>query len=131
MKGFTLIELIIVVSIIAILSGIVILVINPAFYQGKARDGRRKTDLAVLQNSLELYYEENGSYPGSGNLAALDPTYISNVPSDPKGGNYNYFSNGTHYEINVALEQDAASMANDGGNNDNLYEVGTDLTISP
>lgn len=62
-KGFTLIELITVVGILAILSGFVITTLDPLAQFQKANDGRRKSDLTQIQRALELYYQDNKEYP--------------------------------------------------------------------
>lgn len=54
-KGFTLLELLIVIGIIAILSVVVILVLNPAETLKKSRDTQRMSDLATLKTALGLY----------------------------------------------------------------------------
>ncbi len=54
-SGFTLLELLIVVSIIAILSVALIFVLNPAETLKKSRDAQRISDLATLKNSLGIY----------------------------------------------------------------------------
>lgn len=62
-KGFTLIEILIVVAIIAILASIVLVGLGPT--QQSGRDARRLSDLHEIQNGLELYYSKCGFYPGS------------------------------------------------------------------
>ena len=54
-KGFTLLELLIVVGIIAILSVALILVLNPAETLKKSRDAQRISDLATMKTALGLY----------------------------------------------------------------------------
>lgn len=60
-KGFTIIELLIVIAIIAILAGLVLNNFQGA--QAKARDTQRVTDVNNMHSKLEEYYNENGSYP--------------------------------------------------------------------
>ncbi|MEI8327929.1 MAG: type II secretion system protein [Candidatus Taylorbacteria bacterium] len=60
-KGFTLIEMMVVVAIIGILSSIIVLSLTGA--KGKARDARRVSDLGQLQLALELYFDRCNMYP--------------------------------------------------------------------
>ena len=61
-KGFTLIELLVVIAIIGLLASIVMVSLNSA--RGKARDAKRLADLRQIKNALELYMQDNNSYPG-------------------------------------------------------------------
>ena len=54
-KGFTLLELLIVITILAILAVIIIFVLNPAETLRKSRDVQRMSDLATLKNAISLY----------------------------------------------------------------------------
>lgn len=129
--GFTLVELMVAISILAVLSTTGLVFYGQA--QKLARDSRRKQDLNSLRVALQLYYQANGSYPltgGNWNLASanptgwipgITPTYISTLPTDPKsnGGNpwqpggYNYmyfayacgsYSAGQFYGLATQLE---------------------------
>ncbi|MDE2001470.1 MAG: prepilin-type N-terminal cleavage/methylation domain-containing protein [Patescibacteria group bacterium] len=70
-KGFTLLELIIVIGILAILGAVSVLVLNPAQLFAQARDTSRISDLASLNSALGLYLSTattpdlNGSYADS------------------------------------------------------------------
>ncbi|MFH2108861.1 MAG: prepilin-type N-terminal cleavage/methylation domain-containing protein, partial [Patescibacteria group bacterium] len=100
--GFTLIELLIVVFLIGIFAGIIISVINPAVFKGRARDGVRMQDLAVIKGGLEQYYSENNTYPGA--TSQLAPTYLKVVPADPQGGSYVYTPSGANYCLCANVE---------------------------
>lgn len=54
-KGFTLLELLIVIAIIAILSAILIFILNPAQTLRKARDSQRISDFATVNSAIGLY----------------------------------------------------------------------------
>src|SRR4030042_2430131 len=54
-KGFTLIELVIVIGILAILAAVVILVLNPAQLLAQARDSQRLSDLGSIKSAIALY----------------------------------------------------------------------------
>lgn len=60
-KSFTLIELLIVISIIGLLSTVVLVSISPV--KSKTRDTRRKTDLISIRSALEMYYQKYEHYP--------------------------------------------------------------------
>ncbi|OGD66915.1 hypothetical protein A2442_03465 [Candidatus Campbellbacteria bacterium RIFOXYC2_FULL_35_25] len=59
--GFTLIELLVVISIIGLLSSVVMASLNSA--RAKARDANRMAGIKQLQLALEMYYNDNGTYP--------------------------------------------------------------------
>jgi prepilin-type N-terminal cleavage/methylation domain-containing protein len=67
-KGFTIVELLVVISTIGVLAAIVLSNVN--VFAAKARDARRKADLRNLAVALEMYYSQFGSYPSTG---ATDP----------------------------------------------------------
>lgn len=112
-KGFTLVELLVAISIIAILSAIGMIVFGNV--QMQARDSKRKQDLRAISTALEIYYNKNGKYPNtdalwvySGNaqpwIPGLNSQYMVQVPTDPKsnliervweqpGTGYGYWSN--------------------------------------
>jgi len=60
-KGFTLLELLIVIGILAILSTTVVLVINPAQLLKKARDSQRISDLNTMKTAIAYYITESSS----------------------------------------------------------------------
>lgn len=83
-QGFTLVELLVVITIIAILS-----VIGMAVFTGvqkNARDSRRKADIDAMSKAMEAQYDQTtGQYKTS-----LLTTYFSTgiVPTDPQGASY-------------------------------------------
>ncbi len=111
-KGFTLVELLIVVAIIGVLS--TLLTANFIGVRQRSRDAHRKSDLRQIQSGLELYRADEGSYPTSSSFpdcgASLTNTdgssvYIQKIACDPSGFSYTYSSNdGTIYSIIACLE---------------------------
>ncbi|MBI3577580.1 prepilin-type N-terminal cleavage/methylation domain-containing protein [Candidatus Gottesmanbacteria bacterium] len=107
--GFSLMELLVVISIIAVL--VTISAVSYTTVNKRSRDTKRKSDIEQLRNALEMYRAENSSYPnvGSGNFSNatnlsinLVSTYISAIPADPKSTQvYRYqatgFTNGIYY----------------------------------
>jgi len=99
--GFTIVELLIVIVVIAVLAAISIVAYNGI--QQRGRDSQRKSDITAITKALELYYIDNGKYPNGGtlgsttinsawsstsdsswaNLQTILSTYISRLPADP------------------------------------------------
>lgn len=184
-KGFTLLELIIVIGILAVLGAVSVLVLNPAQLFAQARDTTRIEDLGVMRNALALYVSTISSpdldggtnscstlcYVQQGTMAVncggrhgaktttadadrtVDgngwiPVNLTSVPGgaplsvlpiDPTNDAayfYSYACDNTAktYELNANMEStryaaggtdDKETNTKDGGNNDNIYEVGT------
>jgi len=92
-KGFTLLELLVTISIIGILLGIGSVSFTTA--QKKGRDARRQGDMKAIQKSLEEYYALTNVYPtvvsSGGSIDYLGTTTMNVVPNDPKNsGSYIY-----------------------------------------
>lgn len=195
-RGFTLVELLIVIGIVAVVATVTVLVLNPSQLLKQSRDARRISDLAMLKKAIGLYIVDRGGsstasigdhhncYIASANVdlgapngmgtVTVDcgtinrfstdgPTAITTsslaadgsgwlpvdftsmsvksplsvLPSDPSGvtsDTYYYaYQPGLNltYELNAVLESAkyAAVMANDGGNNQTVYEVGNDPNL--
>lgn len=123
-KGFTLVELLVVISIIGLLSSFAIVSLNDA--RVKARDAVRKGDMAQIRTALNIYYDDYGYYPtnstcennwdedlddygatadtnGSGCynildglLVSISRPYISKLPVDPKNQTNNSATDNTY-----------------------------------
>src|SRR3569832_320111 len=65
-RGFTIVELLIVIVVIGILAALVVTTYNGI--QQKARDTERKTDVNALHGQIEAYQAQNGKYPTLGNV---------------------------------------------------------------
>lgn len=94
-KGFTLIELMIVITVIAILSAVALFAFTRV--QKQSRDARRKAEMKTLQTALVAYNADNGTYPATIGLlcptgpsgctgAAGSVAYVNSIPTAPSGG---------------------------------------------
>jgi len=100
-KGFTLVELLVVISVIGTLAALALVAFGPS--QKQARDTQRKSDLKQYQNVLENFANEHNSLYISKTSATIPSTFCSTLgisgdcPDDPKTGTYEYYylSNGT------------------------------------
>ncbi len=106
-KGFTLVELLVVVAIIGLLSTLAVVALGSA--RQKARDAKRLSDIKQVQTALELYFSDNNTYPvvaaagvtlGDASnktlssvgfaASATAPTYMGLVPANPAPGGAAY-----------------------------------------
>jgi general secretion pathway protein G len=79
-RGFTLLELLFVLIIVALLAGIVGPMLVGSI--GRAREATLKEDLFVMRKAIDDYYADNGKYPGE--LAELvNKRYLRRIPADP------------------------------------------------
>lgn len=103
-KGFTLLELLVVLSILSVMAAMIVprLMDRP----DQARVIAAKTDVRSIMGALRLYYLDHGSYPsteqGLGALVkANGQGYLDASPKDPWRNDYQYLNPGTHGEIDV------------------------------
>ena len=101
-RGFTLLELLVVVAIMGLISSIAFVSMQHA--RAEARDAKRVADISAIRNALELYYHDYGVYPDyhlcnnlpavsacnsapgfqPGNwIPSLVPKYMPTLPNDP------------------------------------------------
>lgn len=119
-RGFTLIEVLVAATIVALLS-----TIGLSGYQAITRSGRdalRKSDLEQLRSALEMYKSENGSYPAptTSCIAALPSSYINPYPSDPRSTVYNY----CYYRPSTLTYYICSHLENGDSSTDYVVECG-------
>lgn len=130
-RGFTIVELLIVIVVIGILAAITIVAYNGI--QGRARDTARTSAITSVMKALEYYRVDNTAYPsvGTDNVGyplstlstALVPTYIKAIPNDPNTSAMNYqYVRGTTasnaYGIRISYE--AKTACHLGANNSGI-----------
>lgn len=173
-KGFTLVELLIVIGILAVLSTATVLILNPATILQETRDTQRLNDLSTINSAIALYLATTTTPVFAANWrCTLSPvaapcltatsnqvrlldgtgwvainlgtgTGLSSLPLDPIGTQ----TAALHYsaktaasptntwELTAQMESARYSKTGtadketpDGGNNNDCYEIGTDLTL--
>lgn len=113
-SGFTLIELMVVIAIIAILAAVVVTKIMSR--PDQAKKAAAKQDIIAIENAMDLYKLDNGDYPTQAQgIKALvsKPTtppiptqwqsggYLKSMPVDPWGRPYRYSNPGQHGTIDI------------------------------
>lgn len=101
-QGFTLVELLVVISIIGILSSFAVVSLNSA--RMKARDALRKGDMAQLRTALNLYYDDNDEYPYCGTWDGGAVDFGASVDAADNSGSSCYFDfNGGTFDLSSEL----------------------------
>lgn len=140
-SGFTLIEILLVIAIIAILAGIVIFAINPSKQLSESKNAQRSSDVTTILNAVYQYsIDNNGTLPAS--VAALadgtpteicqtggtcttevdlgvlttNETYLTAIPADPTGSS----TNGVGYEISRSANNRITVSAPDAENGETI-----------
>jgi general secretion pathway protein G len=119
-KGFTIVELLIVIVVIGILAAITIVAYNSV--QGKATYTRERSDMKQIADALAVYHADKDNYPstigqagctfnwcgwsqvtGDSFITGLSPKYVEKIPQLPTNSNskdtYLFQSNGTDYQL--------------------------------
>ena len=135
-KGFTIIELLVVISIIGLLATISVVVLNGA--RRKSRDTKRISDIRQINTALEMYYNDRYSYPADTQFSSVLGTsygsalcyegfvlntsyctttgkiYLGVVPGNPAPGGVSYvykqLSSGMDYQISFLLEENLEGL---------------------
>ncbi len=159
--GFTLIEVLFVISVVCVIFGTLLVAANPKALMQKSRDAKRMQDMDAMLKAINLALADgeitlvptatctncssstgSQAVDGSGYIKfkivdgkkGLTKYSIDSLPLDPiNNGKYVYTfgSTATGFELNAVLENpdNVSKMGTDGGNDSNMYEVGTNLQI--
>jgi len=110
-KGFTLVELLVVMAILGILAALTLTSFSSA--RRAARDTQRKSDLEQIRSALEMYRSDVGAYPGTISGGIIGPggqTYLEAM-SDPDTDKIYYYLSAdpfTTYNLCATLENVSA-----------------------
>ena len=110
-SGFTLIEILVVVTIIALLTAIGM--VSYASANRNSRDAKRLTDVEQIRAALEMYRADQGGYPllitFGDPLSYGSNTYMSRIPQDPKDPSYSYsytYNSANDYTLTIYSEKE-------------------------
>ena len=94
--AFTILELLVVITIIIILAGLTIATMG--YVQDKAKRSRAEAEIAAISAALENYKADNGIYPRSSETDALDPTAAGNPTPSASLKLYEFLSGDTNHD---------------------------------
>lgn len=131
--GFTLVELLVVISIISLLSSVVFASVNSA--RAKARDARKQADFKAMSTALQLFFDKTGRMPannwcapgvfcaGAGNWGACENTgynasmqevvdagFLAVIPKSPGGSPYCWYNYGGGNGVGGILKTDLETV---------------------
>jgi general secretion pathway protein G len=99
-RGFSLVEVMIVVVIIGLMAGVVAYATTG--YMERAKKQRARSDIATYAGAVDAYYLAHGRYPtNQEGLAVLAPDFIKLLQSDPWGHPYQYVQPGKDHAFDL------------------------------
>ncbi|CAM3356160.1 type II secretion system major pseudopilin GspG [Corallococcus sp. ZKHCc1 1396] len=93
-RGMTLIEIMVVITILGLIAAAVGVAVIPKLEEAKQDTAR--LDIRNIQSAMKLYYTKKGSYPdtATGLKALVDTQNLERMPTDPWGKEYVYMNEG-------------------------------------
>ena len=93
-RGMTLIEIMVVITILGLIAAAVGVAVIPKLDEAKVDTAR--LDIGNIQGALKLYYAKKGNYPdtATGLKALVDSNILETIPKDPWGNDYMYLNEG-------------------------------------
>jgi prepilin-type N-terminal cleavage/methylation domain-containing protein len=124
-RGFTLVELLVVIAIIAILAAVVVLIINPLELMKRSRDAARLTDLANLQQAINVAAQES---TGSGDVLCSGATVPCSGTSENTAASRNTIGGGwVKVDLSSAKSVSVPTLPTDPLNSEeNVYRYCSD-----
>jgi len=104
-RGFTLVELMVVIAIIGFLAGVIAIQVRKPI--GDAQRGAAQMQIKNIESAIGFYYAQHYKNPDT--LAVLVPEYMKQLPVDPWGNPYHYSPVSQHGQ-----DYDIASWGADG-----------------
>lgn len=137
-SGFTLVELLIVLAIIAILAALIVSLFTSQIFKGN--DAKRKGDLDRIKIAAEEFEKDHNCYPEN-IICGVDPNqdvypYLNDVPCDPiTGASYVYINDGlscpSWFKIFTVLENTKDSAATPGIGYQGAFDYGVSSANAP
>jgi prepilin-type N-terminal cleavage/methylation domain-containing protein len=146
-KGFTIVELLIVIVVIGILATLVIVTFRGI--QQKARDSQRQTDVTALSNAVEEFYASHSYFPTLADLQSTTfvSTYMKGLKAEalvsPKGGNlaaaatsapswsYGYVASGASGCVNTTASDPTEADTSNNGCDDYTITANLEASSTP
>lgn len=108
--GFTLIEIMVATTIVAVLAAVGM--VSYASATKKSRDAKRMADIAQIQSALEMFRSDSSpsTYIVGNNLSGLVPGYLPKIPAPPKSTDEYYYAGAQYsYCLYTTLEDTSSS----------------------
>lgn len=117
-KGFTLVELLVVIAVVGVLMGVSVAFLNPAAFFGRGRDSRRLSDLGQIRTALELDFADQNQYASDlpdlvsrfPTISTTDPDGVTTYRYCPDTSDYMSYDVCTNFEIIDHLTIDTCSV---------------------